>query len=211
MVGSPGNQAAVHGNGIYDESRTTYVYSTDAGISEIVDGLEQFTISWWIKGPGTNGNLGDWMIGNYTDGIFCYHSDGGAYYRHYFYINGNDYGNCATGLEYDAPILFLYGGQYRHWVWTYDGTQAVATDRMRVYVDNVDVYNNQDDFKHPSEHFTIYTPPTSVSMSTDYMYIGYNGNGWGKLGGGVDLFRMWSYAMTPAEVDKEWNGGSGRP
>jgi hypothetical protein len=161
-------------------------YITMGDIST-VDGLSQCTWSAWIRYNGT------WTAG---DGFFAKGfeiqelrtlASGAAR----FYITATDYFNTANGT--------FTGNTWYHVVAVFDGTQVTANDRLRVYVDGVDVSG--------SGSYTG-TIPTTLAANANALIVGATTATTRHCPCNIDELAIWAgLAATPAQVTELYNGG----
>ncbi len=170
---------------------------TSGDLSSLVDNKSKLSISFWVNLPDASeinritgkygGSLTKWIA------ITCYDDK----------VNWV-VSNIGSSQAYADTGAVLSDNTWHHVVCVFDGTQATATDRMKIYVDNVDealTFNN--------------TPPTStydftLEATNPTWYIGQVGLqlGSNELRGKLNEYSIYSdVALTDLEVDEIYNGG----
>ena len=197
VVNAPDDVEGIIGRALQGDG-TQYVKSTDASIETLIDGLGNFTVSFWYKRTNTDAaQMFVWNFG-YQDPNVQFGGSGGAYVYHRFYLNDTI---SYYFYEYTPNTIWDWDdGNWHHFVYTFDGSQANA-DKLKMYYDNVDI---------STVIGTLTTAPSATAIATTVseMEIGSNVDGHGPISGSVDLFGFWNWTMTPDDVAYEYNGGS---
>jgi hypothetical protein len=177
VVNNPDDVAGIIGQALQGDG-TKYVKSTDSSISTLLDDLQTFTVQFWYKRTIES----DWSFNTFLN--FGYQepsmrftmpsgSSGGPYSGYTdlrFYIDGTTVYRAYEYASASPRVLDWFDGEWHHVVYTFDGTEASAGDRMKMYYDGVDL---------ASTAVNVTTAPSMTSLTTvlDEMEIGSGPDG----------------------------------
>lgn len=157
-----------------------------------------FTLSVWIKQTAlavnqtiaakwtyqTQGSWGFQTDATNNDELLCYIATS-------LIDAGVNYGRTTTAD--------LAAGTWYHLIVVYDGSGAANADRLKIYVNGV----------QKTLTFTG-TIPASLQNSTADLNVGkFGGSLTQYYGGDMDLFGLWSRAVTAAEIAELYSSGAG--
>jgi hypothetical protein len=170
---------------------------TCGDLSSLVDNKSKLSISFWVNVPdafevnricGKYGEqLTKWIA------VTCYED------KVSFVVS-----NIGSSLAYAQTSAVLSDNTWHHVVCVFDGTQATANDRIRIYVDNVDEslsYNGT----LPTSTYDFTLDPTNPTWYVGQVGLQLGNN---ELRGKLNEYAIYSdVALTDLEVDEIYNGG----
>ena len=113
--------------------------------------------------------------------------------------------NIGSSLAYAETSAVLTDNTWHHVVCVFDGTQATATDRIKIYVDNTDealAFNGT--LPTSTYDFTLEPSNPTWYVAQSGLQLGIN-----ELRGKLDEYAIYSdVALTPSEVNDIYNGGT---
>ena len=177
-------------------------YINCGDLTSLVDNKSKLSISYWVNFPNvtevnrTTGKCSD--PATTTKWIDC----SGYLGEILFVVAGT---GLNESLAYALTGAVLTNNTWHHVVCVFDGTQVVNTDRVKIYVDNVDealTYNQL----FPSTTYDFTLEPTNPPW-----YIGQTGLQLGnnELRGMLDEYAIYSdVALTATMVDEIFNEGT---
>jgi hypothetical protein len=157
-----------------------------ATISNIATGYESVSFSFWLKSTDSN------------NGIFAHLTPttlvGGEMLIVQIF-NSLLYANNGAGGVDGPDISSIFDGGWHHFVVVLNAGDLT----IKVYIDNVINYD--------------YVTSTTDFQANSVLYIGSGSpdtqETYGLLNGSIDEFGLWNRALSPTEVTKLYNGGSG--
>ena len=144
------------------------------------------TIMFWLKPTSLTSNDSLVSKGNYAGSAspVVIFTGGATDSLRVTWAGGGSFGNVAS---------WFTDGVWTHTAMVYDGAGATNADRLQVYKDGV----------AQTITFTGTVPAAYTDGGTDPFRVGYNGFS-GFHNGAFAHVRVWSVALTPAEVLLEW-------
>ena len=173
-------------------------YLTTGDLSALVDNKSKLSISFWVNLP--NASEINRITGKYGGSLTKWIAITCTSNKVSFVVS-----NIGSSLAYAETNAVLSNSTWHHVVCVFDGTQATATDRIKIYIDNTD------------ETFAFNgTLPTStydftLEPSNPTWYVAQSGFqlGSNELRGELDEYAIYSdVALTPSEVNEINNGGT---
>ena len=175
-------------------------YLTCSTLSSLVDNKAKLSISFWVNLPdaseinritGKYLGLNKWLaIGGHLNGIS-------------FVVSGTGT-SPNESLAAGATSAVLTNNTWQHIVCVFDGTQAVNTDRVKIYVDNVDeILTYTANMPSATYDFSIDASPPNWLIGQNGIQLGTN-----ELRGMLDEYAIYSdVALTSVEVSEIYNSG----
>jgi hypothetical protein len=112
--------------------------------------------------------------------------------------------NIGSSAAYADTSAVLTDNTWHHVVCVFDGTQATATDRIKIYVDNTDealTFNNT----LPTSTYDFTLEPTNPTWYLGQVGLQLGNN---ELEGKLNEYAIYSdVALTDLEVNEIYNGG----
>ncbi len=173
-------------------------YISFGDLSSLVDNKSKLSISLWMNLP--NAGEQNRVTGKYGGSLTKWLGVNASSDKVNFVVS-----NIGSSLAYASTGSVLTDNTWHHVVCVFDGTQANANDRIKIYIDNID------------EALTFNgTLPTStydftLEESNPTWYIGQNGFSLGvdELRGKIDEYAIYSdVALTSSQVNELYNGGT---
>jgi hypothetical protein len=113
--------------------------------------------------------------------------------------------NIGSSLAYAETNAVLTDNTWHHVVCVFDGTQATANDRMRIYVDNVDESLSYTTNTLPTSTYDFTLEPTNPTWYVGQVGLQLGNN---ELRGKLNEYAIFSdVALTDLEVDEIYNSG----
>jgi hypothetical protein len=170
---------------------------TSGDLSSLVDNKSKLSISFWVNLPDASeinritgkygGSLTKWL------GVTCTSN------KVTFAVS-----NIGSSLAYAETSAVLTDNTWHHVACVFDGTQAIATDRIKIYIDNTDetfAFNGT----LPTSTYDFTLEPTNPTW-----YVGQSGLqlGVNELRGKLNEYSIYSdVALTDLDVNEIYNGG----
>jgi hypothetical protein len=208
VVNAPDDVTGIIGEALQGDG-TQYVKSTATGIDTDLDGLQHFSLSYWYKRTDTSAGFNQFVNWGYQEpnpiatvltGTVPPPGGVGGYSDYSFYMNGTRVYRVYEYYNNSPRVLGWYDEEWHHLLFTFDGEEASAGDRVVMYFDDVDV---------STLGLSVTTSgPTSLNQSRSEMEIGAGVEGGQPMSGAIDLVGLWNWTMTPTDVTYEYNGGS---
>jgi len=170
---------------------------TSGDLSSLVDNKSKLSISFWVNLPDASeinritgkygGSLTKWL------GVTC------ASNKVSFVVS-----NIGSSLAYAETSAVLSNNTWHHVVCAFDGTQATATDRIKIYVDNTDEALNFNNTL-PTSTYDFTLEPTNPTWYLGQVGLQLGNN---ELRGKLNEYAIYSdVALTDLEVNEIYNGG----
>lgn len=161
----------------------------NVGAMPELSGVNKLSIAFWAKSP-------DLFFPNWIDKSNCIQIryDGSYQYGIGVYI----YESSGADYHYTRNITgSMAPGQWAHIVVTYDGTEALDINKIKIYINGVQCITEQPLGLH------LPTMPTSINASVNDLFIGTN------LTGNMDEVGFWNRVLSFADVSSLYNSGVG--
>jgi len=161
----------------------------NVGAMPELSGINKLSIAFWAKSPDLF--FPYWI---YKLNCFQIRYDGSYQYGVGVYI----YESSGADYHYTRNVTrTMTPGKWSHIVVTYDGTEALDINKLKIYIDAVQCVTEQPLGLH------LPTMPTTINASVNDLFIGSN------LTGNMDEVGFWNRILSSADVLSLYNGGVG--
>jgi hypothetical protein len=206
VVGAPGNTTGVIGQGFLGDGSSS-VEANDVSINTTLDGLANFTISFWYKDHGGAGSV--ILNFNYLNPYISWYGSAGAYSTLKINVHGdNRYSIVVHNNAIEQVQCPWQDGNWHHGLYTFDGAQ-ISTARLKGYFDGVDM-DGLVSGRAATTNCPVSELDANLGSVNQEMQIGSYFTPGYEAEGSIDLVAMWNYTMTQEEVEYEYNSGAGR-
>ena len=171
---------------------------TSGDLSALVDNKSKLSISFWVNLPNASeinritgkygGSLTKWL------GVTCTAN------KVSFVVS-----NIGSSLAYADTNTVLTDNTWHHVVCVFDGTQATATDRIKIYIDNTnETFGFNGTLPTSTYDFTLEPTNPTWYVAQIGLQLGIN-----ELRGKLGEYAIYSdVSLTPSEVSDIYNGGT---
>jgi hypothetical protein len=171
---------------------------TSGDLSSLVDNKSKLSISFWVNLPNASeinritgkygGSLTKWIAVTCTSNKVS------------FVVS-----NIGSTLAFAETNAVLTDNTWHHVVCVFDGTQATATDRIKIYIDNTnETFGFNGTLPTSTYDFTLEPTNPTWYVAQSGLQLGSN-----ELRGKLDEYAIYSdVSLTPSEVSDIYNGGT---
>ena len=171
---------------------------TSGDLSALVDNKSKLSISFWVNLPNASeinritgkygGSLTKWIAVTCTSNKVS------------FVVS-----NIGSSLAYAETNAVLTDNNWHHVVCVFDGTQATATDRIKIYIDNTnETFGFNGTLPTSTYDFTLEPTNPTWYVAQSGLQLGSN-----ELRGKLDEYAIYSdVSLTPSQVNEINNGGT---
>jgi hypothetical protein len=171
---------------------------TSGDLSSLVDNKSKLSISFWVNLPNASeinritgkygGSLTKWLAVTCTSNKVS------------FVVS-----NIGSSLAFAETNAVLTDNTWHHVVCVFDGTQATATDRIKIYIDNTnETFGFNGTLPTSTYDFTLEPTNPTWYVAQSGLQLGIN-----ELRGKLGEYAIYSdVSLTPSQVNDIYNGGT---